>query len=119
MSSLANLTRWPYSSSSWRSTGSTARHGPHQGAQKSTTTGVSAWRTSCSKLASVNSFTRPMLQPSREGSEPQSRDFPDRLEHDAATHLRAPAPAVHEGDRHLDHAEARPERPVGGLDLEG
>ena len=33
----------------------TALHGPHHGAQKSTTTGRSARRTSCSKLASVTS----------------------------------------------------------------
>src|SRR5215470_17899479 len=119
MSSLANLTCWPYSSSSWRSTGSTARHGPHHGAQKSTITGVSACRTSCSKVASVSSFTRFMLQPSRKGPKPQGRDLPHRLEHDAAAHLRAPVPAVDECDRHLHHAEAGPQRAVGGLDLEG
>ncbi len=59
MSSFANLTREPCSSSSWRRIGSTAWHGPHQGAQKSTITGVSAWMTSCSKLASVSSSMRP------------------------------------------------------------
>src|ERR1044072_8500952 len=119
MSSFANFTRWPYSSSSWRSTGSTARHGPHHGAPKSTITGVSACRTSCSKVASVSSFMRTMLQPPREGPEAQGRDFPDRLEDDAAAHLRAPVPAVDKGDRHLDDAEAGAQRPVGGLDLEG
>src|SRR5689334_3808916 len=119
MSSLANLIRWPCSSSSWRSTGSTARQGPHQGAQKSTITGVSARRTSCSKVSSVSSFTRPMLQPSREGSEAQRRDLPDRLEHDAAAHLRASLLAIDESDGYLDHAEAGAQGPVRGLDLEG
>ena len=35
------------------STGATAWHGPHHSAQKSTITGLSLWRTSCSKLCSV------------------------------------------------------------------
>src|SRR5918993_5939188 len=35
------------------STGATARHGPHHGAQKSTSTAPVASRTSCLKLASV------------------------------------------------------------------
>src|SRR6266581_1133535 len=34
-------------------TGPTRRHGPHQGAQKSISTGPGAWRTSCSKLLVV------------------------------------------------------------------
>src|SRR5436853_1452030 len=37
------------------STGETAWHGPHHSAQKSTITGVSLWRTSCSKVPSVTS----------------------------------------------------------------
>src|SRR5436309_1891835 len=113
MSSFANLTLGPYCSSSWRSTGSTARQGPHQGAQKSTITGVSARRTSCSKVASVSSFTRAMLQPPSERPEPQQRHLPHRLEDDAAAHLRASSLPVDEGDRHLDDAEAGLERPVG------
>src|SRR6476659_4865780 len=40
-------------------TGATARHGPHQGAQKSTRTGLSFWRTSASKVASVVSLMAP------------------------------------------------------------
>src|SRR5882762_6996197 len=35
------------------STGATAWQGPHHSAQKSTITGLSLWRTSCSKLCSV------------------------------------------------------------------
>src|SRR3954468_2419214 len=59
-----------------------------------------------------------MLQAPREGAEPQGRDLPDRLEHDAAAHLGAAAFAVGEGDRHLGDAEAGAQRAVGGLDLE-
>src|SRR5690349_8870350 len=40
-------------------TGATARQGPHQGAQKSTRTGLSFWRTSASKVASVVSLMAP------------------------------------------------------------
>src|SRR5690349_6130549 len=40
-------------------TGATARHGPHQGAQKSTRTGLSFLRTSASKVASVVSLMAP------------------------------------------------------------
>src|SRR5919199_554164 len=60
-----------------------------------------------------------MLQASREGAEPERRNLPDRLEHDAPAHLRAAALAVDECDRHLEHAEAGPQRAVRGLDLEG
>src|SRR5215210_4165480 len=115
MSSFANLTRAPCASSSSRRTGSTARHGPHQGAQKSTTTGVSGCRTSCSKVASVSSSTRAMLQAPPERAEAQRRDLPDRLEHDPAAHLRAAALAVGERDRNLDDAEAGPQSAVGRL----
>src|SRR5205823_3788531 len=94
MSSFANLTRGPYSSSSWRKIGSIAWHGPHQGAQKSTTTGPSAWRTSCSKVASLSSCTAPMLQP----TEAKRRDLPDRLEKDRLAHLRAAPLAIDERD---------------------
>src|SRR5215211_7106457 len=48
------------------STGPIALHGPHQGAQKSTTTGLSDLITSDSKVASVTSTTlatRPSLMP--------------------------------------------------------
>jgi hypothetical protein len=41
------------SASSWSSTGATARHGPHHGAQKSTSTGTPDSSTSALKLASV------------------------------------------------------------------
>ncbi len=38
-------------------TGASARQGPHQAAQKSTRTGCSLFRTSCSKFASLTSLT--------------------------------------------------------------
>src|SRR5437588_4849203 len=99
--------------------GSTARQGPHQGAQKSTTTGVSAWRTSASKLSSVTSITRTMLQTARESGRAQGRHLPDRLEHDSPAHLGASHLAVDERDRHLEDAEAGADRAIRGLDLEG
>src|SRR5919204_4457703 len=119
MSSFANLIRPPCACSRSANTDSTARQGPHQGAQKSTTTGVSARSTSFSKLASVTVCTSAMLETPQEGGAAQSRHLPDRLEHDVAAHLRAADGAVDERDRHLDHAKARAERPVRRLDLEG
>src|SRR4051812_26939313 len=139
MSSLANLTRPSCAAASSVRIGSTARHGPHHGAQKSTTTGFADCRTSCSKVASVSSSTTSMLstgdraepgrppsgiasdasEPAEEGADTEKRHLPDRLEHDRAAHLRAAVLAVDEGDRHLDDAEPGAQRAVGGLDLEG
>src|SRR4029453_15864780 len=133
MSSFANTMRPESSSSSCARIGSTARQGPHHGAQKSTTTGVSACRTSCSKLASVSSSTPAMLptgarakpvrplsgiasdasETARQCPEPQYGDLPDSLGDDGVAHLRAAVLAVDEADRHLDHAEARAQRAVG------
>src|SRR6516225_4066733 len=96
------------SSASCSRIGVTARQGPHQGAQKSTTTGPSARRTSASKLSSVTSFTARWYrgsEPVEQGSEPEQQHAPDRLEHDRAAHLRVPDLAVDEDDRHLDDAE--------------
>src|SRR5262245_54389984 len=56
MSSLTNSTA-SVSAASRSRIGCTAWHGPHHGAQKSTTTGLPACSTSCSKLASVTSRT--------------------------------------------------------------
>src|SRR5205814_536668 len=95
MSSLTKPTRSPCSASSSARIGSTALHGPHQGAQKSTTTGRPAWRTSCSNVLSPTSSTPATLQAACERPEAQRRDLPDRLEHDRAAHLRA---AAHEVD---------------------
>src|SRR5919206_4620770 len=108
MSSLANVTRPSYSEASCSSTGSTARHGPHHGAQKSTTTGVCERRTSSSKVASVICCTDPRLQLAGDGPEAQRRHLPDRLEHDRAAHLRAAFLAVDEGDRDLRDAKSGP-----------
>src|SRR5262245_56236669 len=114
MSSFANTTRPASSSSSSAKTGSTARQGPHHGAQKSTTTGVSARRTSCSKVASVSSSTATMLQAAGQRPEPKHGHLPDRLDDDAVTHLRATFLPVDEADRHLDHAKPRAHRAIGG-----
>src|SRR2546421_10208837 len=118
MFSLANSTSPRCSSASCSRMGDTARQGPHHGAQKSTTTGLAAPRTSCSKVASVTSRTPAMLATSSGPPEPEQGHLPDRLQHDRAAHLRAADLAVDERDRHLDDAEARPQRAVGRLDLE-
>src|SRR5579872_3738367 len=112
MSSLTNSARPLSSASSW-SSGAIARHGPHQGAQKSTTTGRSDASTSCSKLASVTSRI-----PGTLAAEAQQRHAPHGLEHDRPAHLRASTRAIGEDDRHLDDPEARLPRAVGRLDLE-
>src|SRR6476619_1360640 len=56
---FASRNRPEYSVASFSRIGPSARHGPHQGAQKSTTTGTAleASRTSCSKVAAVTSRT--------------------------------------------------------------
>src|SRR6202008_3803275 len=97
MSSFTNPTRSPCSSSSWAKIGSTALHGPHHGAQKSTTPGRPACRTSCSKLSSPTSRTEATLQAAGQRPEAQDRHLPDRLEHDGAAHLGAAALTVDEG----------------------
>src|SRR6266550_810212 len=119
MSSFTKPTRSPCSASSSAKIGSTALQGPHHGAQKSTTTGLPACRTSWSKLSSPTSCTRTTLQAACQPPEAQGRHLPDRLEHDPTTHLRATALAVDERDRHLDNPEAGAQRAVGHLDLEG
>ncbi len=58
-----------------------------------------------------------MLQAAQEGGEAERWDLPDRLEHDAAAHLRAADLAVDERDRHFDDAEAGTKGAVRGLDL--
>src|SRR5690606_32058392 len=53
-SSLPTLARPSYSAASSSMIGAIIRHGPHQTAQKSTSTGTSDCSTSCSKLSSVS-----------------------------------------------------------------
>src|SRR4029453_11359811 len=109
---FVKTTRSPASSSRLSSTGVIAWHGPHQGAQKSTTTGTSARRTCSSNVSSVTSSTR------SKRSQPKGRDLPYGFEHDRLAHLRAAHLSVDENDRYLDDAEPSPQRSVGGLDLE-
>ena len=49
-----------YSSASWSMSGAIMRQGPHQGAQKSTRTGMSLFSTSASKVASVTTVAAPV-----------------------------------------------------------
>src|ERR1700709_2090779 len=57
---MLTMSRSSRSASISSSTGWTTRQGPHQGAQKSTSTGPSASRTSDLKLASVTSLSLPV-----------------------------------------------------------
>src|SRR5689334_21520889 len=103
------------------------RHGPHQGAQKSTSTGFSASITSAWKLLSVTSSRLPATNAPPVGltsenialaAEAQSGHFPHRLERDPGRHLRVPFTPLSKADRHLPHREALLDRPVRELDLE-
>jgi len=49
-----------YSSASWSMSGAIMRQGPHQGAQKSTRTGISLFSTSASNVASVTTVAAPL-----------------------------------------------------------
>src|SRR5512132_479511 len=110
---FVKTTRSPASCSRPSSTGVIAWQGPHQGAQKSTTTGTSARSTCSSNVSSVTSSTGSKV------SQPHGRDLPHGLEHDRLAHLRAADLPVDEDDRDLDDAEVSPERHVGRFDLEG
>src|SRR5207253_6925740 len=112
-----NSTLPPVCSSSCSRIGWIARHGPHHGAQKSTTTGRAAPSTSASNPASVTS--RIASEPTGERRGLEQRHLPDGLDDDRAAHLRMPLRAIGEADRHLDDAEPRAQRPVRRLDLEG
>src|SRR5947209_1288683 len=65
LSSMLSLTTLSASARSLAissTTGATIRHGPHHGAQKSTSTGLSDSRTSAWKLLSVTSVTVPAIE---------------------------------------------------------
>src|SRR3954447_18865674 len=102
------------------------RHGPHQGAQKSTSTGLSASITSAWKLLSVTSSRLPATNaPSVDASESiasaseaHSGYLPHRLQRNPGRHLRVPLATFPKPDRYLLHPESRPDRPIGQLDLE-
>src|SRR5512133_3193936 len=89
---FVKTTRSPASCSRPSSTGVIAWQGPHQGAQKSTTTGTSARSTCSSNVSSVTSST------GSKGSQPHGRDLPHRPEHDRLAHLRAADLPVDEDD---------------------
>ena len=120
MSSFANLTFGPYSSSSWRRTGSTARQGPHQGAQKSTIDRGLGLQDlllegRVGQLVHKSNATAASRAPGAAvvGTFQIASSTMPRLI------FEPPALPVDEGDRHLDDTEAGPERAVGRLDLEG
>src|SRR3954453_15421781 len=98
-SSMFSLTtRRPFSWPICSRTGETARHGPHQGAQKSTSTGSAASMTSAWKLASVT-FCRSDMSGSQDGLELRLEaalgvGADDRL------HRLAGLEEDHRGDRH-------------------
>src|SRR5512132_242270 len=96
---FVKTTRSPASCSRPSSTGVIAWQGPHQGAQKSTTTGTSARSTCSSNVSSVTSTT------GSKGSQPHGRDLPHRLEHDRLDPLRAAHRPVDDVDR-LEHDAA-------------
>src|SRR3954464_12573368 len=96
------------------STGATTRHGPHQGAQKSTRTGPSDSRTSAWKLLSVTSMMLAAMRGSfggfaSERIETKWGEAPDGLERDAPRHLRVPFPPLVKDNRHLGDAQAAPQ----------
>src|SRR5437867_1423809 len=97
--------------------GEIALHGPHHGAQKSTSTGTSEVRTSCSKDSSVVSTAFSLEAPGERG-DAQRGHLPHRLEDDRAVHLRASLLAVDEGDRNFGDGEPGPQGPIRRLDLE-
>src|SRR3954447_12439876 len=90
------------SSSRW---GAMIRQGPHQGAQKSTSTGCGDSSTSAAKLLSVTSFRLPATYLPRSGltaykrladRSPERGDLPNRLECDSRIHLGFSYPPVPE-----------------------
>ena len=60
---FTNLMRPPYCSARASTSGDTMRHGPHHGAQKSTTTGSEAASTSSAKAVSVSATIKLMPVP--------------------------------------------------------
>src|SRR5947209_1263298 len=114
MLSLANANVPAASDSRSSSTASTARHGLHHGAQKSTTIGVPAMAAS-----NVSASSSRMSELSAQRSEPELRHARDRFEEDRAAHLRLAGRPVGEADRHLHHLEPCSYRAVRPFDLEG
>src|SRR4051794_15683330 len=112
------------------SDGAITRHGPHQGAQKSTSTAFSCSMTSAWKLPSVTSLMSPATSAplivvasesiARVSGAPRAQrgHLPDRLDRDPRAHLGRSLGAIAEHDRDLLHAEPRLDGTVRDLDLE-
>src|SRR4051794_15016853 len=98
-------------------TGATTRHGPHQGAQKSTRTGPSASRTSAWKLVSVTSERVPAMSGSLEGLGPALYKVKCSLGRGASRYRNATRPSrpTTSGGRQQDLVDDVDDA-VGGLD---
>src|SRR3954469_5023193 len=99
-------------------TGATTRHGPHHGAQKSTSTGPSASRTSAWKLLSVTSERVPAMSGSLEGVGPALYKVKCGLGRPRCRYGQRYPPErpgdPRTGQQHsIDHVDD----PVGGLDV--
>src|SRR5881397_1918574 len=87
------------------STGPTTRHGPHQGAQKSTSTGVSDSMTSAWKLVSVTSLMLPAMWLLRPGIGIASESIAGDVEREEQVRSD---PGLDGGGRHEDgHGDRR------------
>src|SRR3954454_19405474 len=76
VSILTKVTLSPCCAASSSMIGPTCLHGPHQSAQKSTTTGLSDLRTTESKGSSVTSATAPIAAPDLSGPAPRPAGCP-------------------------------------------
>ena len=77
-SSFTTLSLPAYSLASASTVGATARQGPHQAAQKSTSTGNGDWRTSASKFSLVTASALDMDDPPRESKTSNGRPLDAR-----------------------------------------
>src|SRR3954447_16555106 len=100
------------------STGATTRHGPHQGAQKSTSTGCSDSMTSAWKLVSVTSLRVPAMSLSLEGVRASLYKVKYGLRAGLGRYLPEPRayPSAASGRRQQDLVDDVDD-PVGGLDV--
>src|SRR4051812_39977602 len=100
------------------STGATTRHGPHQGAQKSTSTGCSDSMTSAWKLVSVTSLRVPAMSLSLEGVRASLYKVKYGLRAVLGRYLPEPRayPSAASGRRQQDLVDDVDD-PVGGLDV--
>src|SRR5947209_3591037 len=96
MFTLTSLSSSGRSSTMRSSTGETAWHGPHHSAQKSTITGLSLWRTSCSKVSVVTAvdIQLPFVFSSTTGNDRVGWTLPGRQYNRTMARTFAPLPPV-------------------------